>query len=192
MHIIAGKHRHQTLVVPKSLHIRPTSSYLRECLFNICQGYVEACSFLDLFAGCGAMGLEALSRGADQATFVDNHPLSIKSIRQNIQKLNEQANSRIIFKEAFEALELLYQGKNQFDIVYADPPYHLKHTSLAISEQILAWMDEHPSFIRAHGFLFLEDAKSSFDESKKWLHFQLKSARSMGGTLLRQYSVNSI
>lgn len=186
MQIIAGKHRHQALVVPKSHHIRPTTGYLRECLFNICQGIIVDADFLDLFAGCGAMGLEALSRGANHAIFVDNHPFSIKSIKENIKKLKEEEHAQVIFSDTFDALKKLALKESQFDIVYADPPYQQKG-SISLSNQVLQWFDEHPQMLKSYGVLFLEDAEQHDEKTIELKHFALKSSRKMGISTLRQY-----
>lgn len=187
MQIIGGKHRFQKLYVPKSKHVRPTSGYLRESLFNICQTLIEDSIFLDLFSGCGAMGLEALSRGASKAIFVDKHPLSIKSIKQNVQKLNEEQKSLIIFSDVFDAIRKLSAQGMQFDIVYADPPYHQESGSLSLSDKLLQQFDQNPTLLKQQGYLFLEDSKNSIKENLSLQHLVLKSIRTMGVSVLRQY-----
>jgi len=189
MQIIAGMHRHQKLHVPKSPHIRPTSSYLRECLFNICQGSIQGALFLDLFAGVGAMGLEALSRGAESAVFVDHHRLSISAIKQNIKQLNEEKRSEVIFLDVLDALKLLKRKERTFDLIYADPPYaqftEHQNQSLALSDHVLHFIDQM-ALLKEGGMLFLEDDKSATIQAPLTT-LRLKSERTIGHSQLRQY-----
>ena len=123
MRIIAGSARSLPLVAPTGLDTRPTSDQIKETLFNMLQSKVGGSYFLDLFAGSGQMGLEALSRGAEYAVFVDNHRKAVKCIEENIRftKFDEQA--RLIASDVIAALYTL-EGKYQFDIIFMDPPYN--------------------------------------------------------------------
>ncbi|MDB6081467.1 MAG: hypothetical protein JWO53_739, partial [Chlamydiia bacterium] len=124
MHIIAGSFRHRKLVAPQGDKTRPTSSRLRETVFNICQGSIENTNFLDICAGSGAMGLEALSRGAKSAIFIDNNQQAIRAISKNISLCGVEKLTEIIYKDALGALKQLEQSNHKFDLCYLDPPYH--------------------------------------------------------------------
>lgn len=100
--------------------MRPTSSKLRGSVFNSLQDRIEGASFLDLFAGSGAVGLEALSRGASSATFIERDLTAIQCIRENLQRLKEEAT--ILKMPVIHGLKRLNQ---RFDIIYIDPPYAL-------------------------------------------------------------------
>lgn len=124
MRIIAGKHRGRKLIAPKDEKVRPTSDRIRESIFNILQWNIIDKVVLDLFAGTGAMGLEAISRGA-KAVFNDNDRESIALIKHNLKALNEQAE--IFNLDYADAIERLKGRK--FDIIFLDPPYKkdIKH-----------------------------------------------------------------
>lgn len=125
MRIIAGTHRSRLLKSLKGSALRPTSDYVRETLFNVLGPSVQDSHFLDIFAGTGAVGIEALSRGATHATFIENHAAAAKLIRQNLESLDLQDRSTILPIDARKALEKLAARPDlrPFDFVYIDPPY---------------------------------------------------------------------
>lgn len=127
MRIIAGQHRGTALVsVGKGdagAHLRPTTDRVRESLFNILMGYgfpFDGCRVLDLFAGTGALGLEALSRGAGHVSFVDDGRVAQRLIRENIAKLRRQRDCQIVTRDA---RRLAGHDADPFDMVFLDPPY---------------------------------------------------------------------
>ncbi len=123
MQIIGGKHRKRHLKSPKHTVTRPSSSSVREALFNICQWEIENARFLDLFAGSGAIGLEALSRGASEVIFIENSRLTLPTLRENIALLKEESHSRVFPVDVFKGLEKLRDQQAHFTIIFADPPY---------------------------------------------------------------------
>jgi 16S rRNA (guanine966-N2)-methyltransferase len=124
MRIIAGKFRSRQLKSLKALTLRPTSDMLRETLFNILGPRVQGSRFLDLFAGTGALGIEAISRGAISAVFVENHPAAVRLIRKNLAALEIKSEARIIATAAVPALEKLQKERAEFfDFIFLDPPY---------------------------------------------------------------------
>ena len=104
MQIIGGKYKKKKLRSPKGKEVRPTSSRLRETIFNLCQGNVEGADFLDLFAGSGAIGLEALSRGAAHVIFIEKSRGVSKIIKDNIDALKESETTQVIIGDALHAL----------------------------------------------------------------------------------------
>jgi len=106
-----------------STNIRPTSDYLRESIFNILGDTVKDATVLDLFAGTGSLGIEALSRGASRALFIDNQPQAIRIISRNIQTCRLEGQSKILRWNVFRGLRLLKSIWPPFDIVFIDPPY---------------------------------------------------------------------
>lgn len=187
MRVIGGEFRNRRLSAPKGSQTRPTSGQLRECLFNICQSYVEGASFLDLFAGSGAVGIEALSRGASHATFIDTSREALTCIRKNVEALGLENRSIILGQDIFQALRFLAKQKKQFDIIFSDPPYrHEGEFSSSYNEKVLNFVDEH-SLLLPSGILFLEnplEAPTSFDKLKTII---LKNSRSLGCSILQQY-----
>lgn len=195
MHIFSGVHKNRSLLSPKGEITRPTSGRLRETLFNICQHYVEGCRFLDLFSGSGAMGLEALSRGATQSTFIDNSKESIRCIHANVQSFKEEERSKIIYGDVFDQLKKLAKEGYQYDIIYADPPYetinHLSEEPLFYSIKLLKTIDEllknQIYLLAPNGMLFLEEAAKISLENSLFSHLKLKNSRRTGRTTLHYY-----
>lgn len=120
LRIIAGKFKGRRLNTPNGPSTRPTQEVLRESVFNICQSYIEGAYVLDLYAGSGAIGFEALSRGAQHVTFIEQHRNAIQCIQKNIQILEVQSQTTLIPRDAKIALSRI---STPFDIVYIDPPY---------------------------------------------------------------------
>lgn len=126
--IIGGKHRGRTLATPEGVATRPTASRAREALFNVLMHakwrddgtspLIDA-RVLDAFAGSGALGLEALSRGAAYATFLDNDAAAIKSIGENLRKLGETGAAKVVRADAKRPPP----GREPCDLVFLDPPY---------------------------------------------------------------------
>jgi len=124
--IITGKYKGRTLKIPKNEDIRPTSDRVKETLFNILSNRInfEDLLVLDLFAGTGALGFEALSRGAEKVFFVDNYPKALKMIKDNAQILG--CSDKIITVND-DALNFIDYADEKFDLIFADPPYMYPH-----------------------------------------------------------------
>lgn len=195
MHIFSGMYKNRPLQSPKGLKTRPTSGRLREALFNICQGYIEGCRFLDLFAGSGAMGLEAMSRGARIVTFIDDSKESIRCIQANVRTFNEEKRANIIYGDVFNTLNKIAKQGLQYDIIYADPPYDLisasEYGQLSYSMRLLKMIDEmvkkNEHLLAPGGVLFLEDAVSALTKNEPLENLILKSSRQMGRSALHYY-----
>ena len=121
MRITAGEFRGRVLHAPKGLDVRPTQDRVREALFSMLQNETAGMRFLDLFAGTGGVGLEALSRGAAAVTFVEQSPHSLACIKRNIADLKAEARCSVIRADVYAWLRGVSPGS--FDIAYADPPY---------------------------------------------------------------------
>ena len=122
MRIIAGSRKGHTIQAPKGLDTRPTSDRVRENVFNIVAPWVEEARVLDLYAGSGAMGLEALSRGAHAAVFVESDPEAVRAIERNLDKLR-LTGARIVRLDAGTGLAQEAGAGRKYDLVLADPPY---------------------------------------------------------------------
>lgn len=123
MRVIAGKFRSRTLVAPRGLDTRPTSDRLRETLFNVLAPRIEGSAFLDLYAGSGANGIEALSRGASCVVFVEKAAPAIAAIRANLRTLGIQVDWQLETRSAAPSLKRLAEQGQRFDLVFLDPPY---------------------------------------------------------------------
>jgi 16S rRNA (guanine966-N2)-methyltransferase len=121
MRIVGGTHRGRKLIAPKGNETRPTSDLVREALFDILGPAVEGARFLDAYAGTGAVGIEAVSRGAREVVLVENHRKALETIRKNLETTGAEA--RIITAEASRAFARLAGEGIAFDIVFLDPPY---------------------------------------------------------------------
>lgn len=122
MRIIGGKAKGRRVSHDKSGDLRPTSALVRESLYNIIRTRILGARFLDLFAGTGAVGLEALSRGASSVTFVDNDKTRVERIRRAVGDFGFGDRATVVCAEALRYLGNA-EGREQFDLVFADPPY---------------------------------------------------------------------
>lgn len=120
MRVITGKCRGKKLITLEGLDTRPTTDMVKEAIFSVIQFDVAGASVLDLFAGSGQMGIEALSREASHCVFVDSNPDAIKVIKQNLSDCRLLGDSRVL---SMQSLEYLKVSKGGFDIVFIDPPY---------------------------------------------------------------------
>jgi 16S rRNA (guanine966-N2)-methyltransferase len=119
--VIAGRFGGRSLIAPRGRATRPTSDRVREALFSILGDAVAGARVLDLFAGSGALGLEALSRDASEVTFVDSSVAAVAAIRRNLQTLGVEANVRR--QDALAYLGAASRDARQYDLVFLDPPY---------------------------------------------------------------------
>ena len=127
MRVIAGKYRSRNLQSLPGNETRPTYDRLKETLFNVLQsaGAIEGASFLDLYAGTGSVGIEALSRGAERVVFVESNRKAANLIRSNLTSLDINEGISVLQEEAASALPMLMKSGEQFDVVFLDPPYAL-------------------------------------------------------------------
>jgi 16S rRNA (guanine966-N2)-methyltransferase len=127
MRVIAGTYRSRILKSLKGLALRPTSDRLRETLFNVLGPAVAGARFVDVFAGTGAVGIEALSRGAAEVVFIEKHPPAVALIRKNLESLGVRSGATVLGADALGGLEKLaakHAADNPpFDFVFIDPPY---------------------------------------------------------------------
>ncbi len=181
--IIGGEFRGRPLKSPKSTHTRPTTAVLRKSVFDICKNQICEARFLDLFAGSGAIGIEALSRGAAHVTFVEKDKMAFACLKENIQKFQIEERSTLLHTDALSALEKLEIRKKHFDLIYIDPPYDEQTWHL----DLLTLLD---TLQLAQGAtIFIEEALPSLweKESPNLKHFLCKNKRRFGRSLLHQY-----
>lgn len=121
MRVVAGKYRGKNLASPKDGRVRPTTTRIKETLFNVLQGYSQDAVVLDLFAGSGALGIECISRGAKEVVFVDNSKDSIELVRKNLQGID--GNFKVVNSDFSGVLRNAYVTGKKFDMIFVDPPY---------------------------------------------------------------------
>jgi 16S rRNA (guanine966-N2)-methyltransferase len=148
--VIGGIHRGRRLRTVEGLAVRPTSDRLRETLFNILAPHVAGCRFLDICAGSGAIGVEAISRGAKQVTFIDSSRRACSVIEANLHALGVESEAAIINRDAVAALKQLAKENKQFDIIFFDPPY-----ASDIYQEVMRLLDER-SLLSADAIVIAE------------------------------------
>ncbi|MGZ8411152.1 MAG: 16S rRNA (guanine(966)-N(2))-methyltransferase RsmD [Gemmatirosa sp.] len=135
MRIVAGRWRGRTIDAPKDSRVRPTADRVREAWLSIVSNDVDGARVLDLFAGSGALGLEALSRGAASADFVELNPPSLRALGANIAKLGAEEVAQVRRGDALRFVESLAEGA--YDLAFADPPY-AHEAAVKVAERWLA------------------------------------------------------
>ena len=185
MNIIGGKFRNRRLLVPKGAVTRPTSAIMRKSLFDICRPMIDQAVVLDLFAGSGAIGIEAISRGAAHVTFVDREKDAIFCIKENIKALRVEEQASCILADATAALEKLKKKGAHFDLIYVDPPYNLKEKY----KEILHYIDEE-NLLNPSGLLFIEEAEASSiaPQTLALSHLLFEETRRFGKSLLHKFT----
>lgn len=124
MRVITGIARGHRLVAPEGLDVRPTTDKVKEAIFSAVQFELEDAYVLDLFAGSGQMGIEALSRGAKRAIFVDNSQRAVRCINENLRSTKLDKFAEVISRDSYDYIKLTART---FDIIILDPPYHQNH-----------------------------------------------------------------
>ena len=124
MRVIAGKARRINLCSLPGLETRPTQDRTKETLFNVLNPYIADCNFLDLFSGSGAIGIEALSRGAKNAVFVEKNPSAISCIQKNLKSTKLEQDVKVYTMDAISCIKRLEMENQVFDVVFMDPPYN--------------------------------------------------------------------
>lgn len=163
MHIFSGEFKRRALKTPKGAATRPTTGMVRQAVFNIVQHSIEDSRFLDLFAGSGAMGLEALSRGAKSAVFVENDKYAAQCIEENIKSLDVSKRVRLLRKDCLKAIKSLSESGDSFDFIYADPPYLETFKEGLLSEEVLRMIGSS-ALLKENGlFIIEEDRKAGLD-----------------------------
>jgi 16S rRNA (guanine(966)-N(2))-methyltransferase RsmD len=181
--IVAGIYKNRLLKAPKGDKTRPTSSLVRESLFNICRNDIEGVRFLDLCAGSGGVGLEALSRGASFAAFVEKSPFALPALYHNIETLKVQNETRVYKSDVTSTLKKL----SGFDIVYADPPYELTPKDAEPKTFLAKTILEHVNssdLLKPGGHLFIEEGGQI---NGSWENLELIDVRKLGKAFLHHY-----
>lgn len=165
MRVIAGTARRTQLKTPEGLATRPTTDRIKETLFNMLQPYICECRFLDLFSGSGAIGIEALSRGADWAVFLEQAEEPIRCIKENLKNTRLENKAEVLKTDVLVGLKQLESRKEHFDIVFMDPPYgcnlekmvleYLKNSNLVDEDTLIifeASLDTDVSDVEGKGY----------------------------------------
>jgi 16S rRNA (guanine(966)-N(2))-methyltransferase RsmD len=138
MRVISGIARGRRLKAVPGQSTRPTTDKVKESIFSMIGPYFEGGLVLDLFAGTGALGIEALSRGFERAVFIDIQPMALQVIKSNLEVTNFLDRADVYRNDAKRALKLLLKQEQQFDLVFMDPPYHMN-----MYEQLIVMMADN-------------------------------------------------
>ncbi len=182
MQIIGGQFKKRKLFAPKTDKTRPSKSILRETLFNICAPFIEDAVFLDLFAGSGAIGFEALSRGAKKVIFIENQKTAIDAIRKNAALLKVEDQILIVQKNVYSALSKV---PTLCDLIFADPPYSQDPLN-PTSHKLFEILDEH-AILNKKGRFFLETHRKEPPYPKDLKTLKLYKQRKLGNSQLFEY-----
>lgn len=178
MRVISGNARGKKLVSLEGTNTRPTLDRVKEALFNIIQFDIQGKKILDLFAGSGALGIEAISRGAESATFCDNSMDAIEVIKTNIENTKCTDKSEVLKKDYLLALNYLAKNNKKFDIIFLDPPYKTDFATKAI-EKILQL-----DLLSKEGIIILETDDANKEETIKKENIQIFDKRIYGRVIL--------
>lgn len=169
MRVIAGKARSLPLKTIPGMDTRPTTDRTKETLFNMIQPFMADCRFLDLFSGSGAMGIEAISRGAKESVFVEENAKAVTCIKDNLKFTHFQNQGIVMQTDALTALRKL-EGAEPFDCVFMDPPYNKE-----LEKVVLEYL-QHSNLIEENTLIIVE---ASLDTDFQYLE-------SIGFTLKKQ------
>lgn len=180
--ILGGQFRSREVTTPKGSVTRPTSSQIRAAVFNMCQSCIEGARFLDICAGSGAMGLEAVSRGAVHAGFIEHNRYAIFAIKENIKRFNVENECILHFGDANAVLKGL---SGPFDMCYFDPPYtHVKGPVSDLVVSVLTLLDQRPGLLSEGAYVFLEESSLASLKDTSFKHLVLESSRRYGSSQL--------
>lgn len=179
MRVIAGRFKSRKLKFPKTKDIRPATDRNKETIFNILGQDFTGLDVLDIYAGMGSLGIEALSRGAKRATFIDNSPVAIDYIKENLKTLDLEREAVILKADALQAIPRLFKRQGileTYDVLFIDPPYNkglVKKTLLMI---------EQFDILSAHGKIVVEHTRQ--EELPALKNFFLERTNHYGITCL--------
>ena len=180
MKILGGQLKNRNFYMPA--HIRPTQNLLRKAVFDILGEQIEGASFVDLFAGSGSMGFEAISRGAKTVVWVERDPKCVKVIEENVQLLcpEASANHCVMPGDAFTAIRHLHRGKKKFDLAFLDPPYGEE-----LAKKTLKTIFDH-DILRPHCFIISQSEKRDL-LTELGGRFKTLTQRAYGASILTIY-----
>jgi 16S rRNA (guanine966-N2)-methyltransferase len=171
MRVIAGSARHLLLKTPEGMDTRPTTDRIKETLFNMLMPYIPGAVFVDLFSGSGGIGIEALSRGASKAYFVESNPKAVACITDNIEHTHLNEKAVVLKQDVFVALR--GSIRERVDVVFLDPPYNQEYEKLVL--EILkdaSYVDEDTLIVVEASletdFDYVEDLGFAVEKEKKY------------------------
>ncbi len=184
MRVIAGLYRSRLLVSPPGTATRPTSDRLRETLFNILSPRIEGCRFVDLYAGTGAVGIEAISRGAAHVYFAENAAPALKTLRKNLTNLKIAGGFALEDRGVMPLLQQLAKKATALDLIFLDPPYGDEEAYT----QTFGFLGAHPALLAPNALVIAEHAtKSKFQLAERYGTLTRNRLYKQGDTTLSFY-----
>jgi 16S rRNA (guanine966-N2)-methyltransferase len=184
LRITGGIFRNISITLPLNKNIRPTTGVVRQSVFNICHEKIKDSVFLDIFAGTGVMGIEAISRGSCFVTFIDSDKMAVKNITQNLEKLDLLSKSQVMLSDSTKAIKRL---NRRYDIVYIDAPYSLYVNKPTLVQELLGGLTCN-GCLNDGAYVFVEEGAVNSNHLKiqndSFIH---KSSRKFGSSLLHHY-----
>lgn len=187
MRVITGTLKGRKLFAVPGRNTRPTSDKIKETIFHKLGPYFEGGSALDLFAGSGALGIEAISRGIEQVIFIDQSPTAIKTIKKNVQALQIENQVTIYRNDAIKALRLLGKKRKQFNLILIDPPYDYPQYDVLLQEII------DNQLLHDEAFIYIEhrpSRKLTYDDAAFTVYYEKYFSKTTAATIL-QYTANN-
>ena len=187
MRIIAGQYRSRILSSPPGDATRPTSDRLRETLFNILAPRLQGCRFADLYAGTGAVGIEAISRGARHVYFAENAPPALKSLRRNLSTLKIAGGYALEDRGVMPLLQQLAKKSTALNLIYLDPPYEDEEAYT----QTLGFLGAHPALLAPDAMVIAEhSARAKFSLADRYGSLTRTRIYKQGDSSLTFYTAN--
>ena len=180
--VIAGEFRGRKLITPDGIKTRPTTDRCKEALFGMLQFDLEGVSFLDLFAGSGQIGIEALSRGASFSVFVEQASDALACIRQNLISLQLTGQAEVIPMSVERALARLSYSEKKFDYIFLDPPYKKGLEEVTLGQIVKA------NVLKEGGTVIVESSSQTDVRSDELECFKIKTYKTTRFTFFRQNS----
>ncbi len=183
MRVTGGFLKGRRIFAPKGLFLRPTTDRVREALFQVISSNFfhdfSGLKALDLFSGTGALGIEALSRGANFCLFVDNFSLAIRFLKKNLTNLSLLDRAKILKRDVYNFFESTGEKEAGFDLIFCDPPYQRGHF-----ERLLDFFDKDSKLLATRGLLVIEERKTIDFPEKGSKSLELKKLKRYGDTKL--------
>lgn len=177
MRIISGSAKGIRLKTPYGMETRPTADRVKESVFNILGAALAEARVLDLFAGTGSLGIEALSRGADSALFIDRSIASVKLVKENLKLAKLSEKGKVIKADSLNMLERLSQDKYQFDLIFCDPPYNKGFVAAVLSRI------DASTILASDGIIIVEHSKHE-EINSEFNQIKQKRTQKYGETLV--------
>jgi 16S rRNA (guanine966-N2)-methyltransferase len=184
MRVISGRLKGRVLVAPKGRGVRPTSDQVKETLFNMIGSRIERAMFLDLFAGTGNVGIEALSRGAACTVFIEKHPAYVQILKRNLAACGIEAESVVYCGDANNIIRVLRKERWQFQVIFLDPPYRQTRMLCDLFSQLIKM-----ALIEETGLIIAEHSHTFPPPSHPDASFSLTKQRRIGDTALSFYEI---